>query len=395
MPFVLHKKERQVKVMENMAKQNSFSRSMANDQKLGAYFTDSTVCEMIGRYLDFPDGHVNIMEPSVGDATALFSILKGAASTKGAKITKKATENIKMVEEKVKGVLDITTYAVEINKETYADLAEKNVIDYLVRTDFLTGMQITNRAFNFCFSNPPYGVDPVKKERYEVSFMKRISATMKPKGIFCYVIPEYVISEDKTFKKEWLSRFVTAGVYRFPENVYQQFKQCVIFGVRKNTIHIIDEEFKDYEEKVQHMQELDASYDGERLHVPSGEEKDVRYFTTYEQDPKKNIKALAKSPILGNINLCEKKFTNTKIGNPIVPLNDNLVYLLAVSGCGQGLAGSKENKDLHLQRGCVKRVTHSSYESDKTGKTKEVVTETSAVCMTIIENDGTITTFDS
>lgn len=381
---------------ENMAKQNSFSRSMANDEKLGAYYTDSKVCEMIGRYLDFPDGHVNVMEPSVGDATALFSVLKGAAFVKGSTITENATENIQKVAEKVKEVLNITTYAVEINKETHAGLEKENVIDYLVRSDFLTGMKITNRSFNFCFSNPPYGMDITGKERFEVSFVKRISATMKSKGVLCYVIPEYVITEDKAFKKEWVSRFVTAGIYRFPEKIYQQFKQCVIFGVRKNTIHTYEEEVEEFNERIQHIQELDASYDGERLRVPFGEEKDIQYFTTYDEDPHKNIKALEKSPIFGNINFCERRFTNTKIGNPIVPLNENLMYLLAVSGCGQGLAGSIENKDLHLQRGCVKRVQNSSIEPNgKNGGLKEVVTETSAVCMTIVENDGTITTFDS
>lgn len=380
---------------ENMAKQNSFSRSMANDEKLGAYYTDSKVCEMIGRYLDFPDGHVNVMEPSVGDATALFSVLKGAAFVKGSTITENATENIQKVAEKVKEVLNITTYAVEINKETYANLEEKKVIDYLVRSDFLTGMKITNKAFNFCFSNPPYGMDITGKERFEVSFLKRISATVKPNGILCYVIPEYVIAEDKFFKKEWVSRFVTAGIYRFPEKVYQQFKQCVLFGVRKNVIHIREEEVEDYNERIQNIQELDASYDGERLRVQAGEEKDIQYFTTYEENPRKNICALEHSPIFGNLNLCEKRFTNTKIGNPIVPLNENLMYLLAVSGCGQGLAGSIENKDLHLQRGCVKRVQNSSIEPNGKNGLKEVVTETSAVCMTIVENDGTITTFDS
>lgn len=205
--------------MEEMAKQNSFSRSMANDEKLGAYFTDSNVCEMIGRYLDFPDGHVNVMEPSVGDATALFSVLKGAASVKGAEITEKATENIKEVAKKTKEFLDITTYAVEINKETYGNLAEKDVIDHLIRADFITGMKISNKTLNFCFSNPPYGMEPVKKERYEVMFLKKLSSTMKAWGVLCYVIPEYVITEDKAFKKEWVSRFITAGIYRFPEKV--------------------------------------------------------------------------------------------------------------------------------------------------------------------------------
>ena len=59
---------------KNVQKQNSFSRSMANDAKLGAYYTDKSVCAMIGRYLAFPEAHVNVLEPSVGDSSALFSV---------------------------------------------------------------------------------------------------------------------------------------------------------------------------------------------------------------------------------------------------------------------------------------------------------------------------------
>lgn len=375
--------------MDNVTKQSSFSRSMTNDAKLGAYYTDNKICGMIGKYLEFPEtGHVNVLEPSIGDGSALFSVLSSAANAGVEKLTYE--EKV----ETVKNNLNISTYAVELNPQSYEELNNRGVIDYLVKEDFLTGTCINNKGFSFCFSNPPYGMNPIKKERLEISFLQKISATLKAGGIIAYVIPEYVITENTRFQKEWVSRFVTAGIHRFPAKVYKDFQQCVMFGVRKHLIHTYEEEFATFNEMVANMEEISPDYQGEKIRIPSSEEKEVKYFTTYMEDPKKNIRSLQGSPAFNAVRLTEKPYTNTKIGNPIVPLKKDLIYLLAVSGCGQGLAGSKENRDLHLQRGNVKRIETTRYEPSKYG-VDEIVTETSAVCMTIIENDGTITRFDS
>lgn len=355
--------------MKEIKKQSTFSRSLANERKLGAYYTDTKVCEMIGKYLSFPEKHVNVLEPSIGDGSALQAVLTAA--------------NAK----------DTSIYAVEVNEETYMDLKEQNQINYLVNADFLTGMSMTARSFSFCFSNPPYGINLLKDERYEISFLLKIYGTLKVNGVLIYVIPEYVIT-DETFRKLWVQRFVTAGAYRFPEKVYASFKQCVLFGIRKQTMYTRKAEYEAYDELIQGMEEISPDYTGERIKVQGSMEKEVKYFTTILENPEKNIRCMETSEIFNNIHLEEKRYTATKVGNPIVPLKDDLVYLLSVAGCGQGLAGSKETHDLHLQRGNIKRVQNSHYEAEGE-KMKEIVTETSSICMTIIENDGTITRFDN
>lgn len=357
--------------MNEIKKQSSFSRSLANEKKLGAYYTDTSVCNMIGKYLSFPENHVNVLEPSVGDGSALKAVLTSADAK------------------------NISTYAVEVNEETYLELKEREQITYLVRGDFLTDMKMTARAFSFCFSNPPYGENPLNGDRFEISFLHRIYGNMKVNGVLVYVIPEYIIAE-KNFAKLWVQRFRTAGVYRFPKKVYSSFKQCVLFGVRKQTMYTPAEDYKAFENLVQNMQEISSNYQEEKIKIQESTEKEVKYFTTVKENPEKNILAMKSSGIFKSIPLEEKSYTATKVGNPIVPLKDDLVYLLSVAGCGQGLAGSKENKDLHLQRGNVKRTQNFRYEPVNGGeKFKEIVTETSSVCMTIVENDGTITRFDN
>ena len=55
-------------------KQSSFSRSLANDAKLGAYYTDISMCRRISHLLRFPDGEVCCLEPSIGDGSAVAAV---------------------------------------------------------------------------------------------------------------------------------------------------------------------------------------------------------------------------------------------------------------------------------------------------------------------------------
>lgn len=357
---------------ENVKKQSHFSRSMANDMKLGAYYTDQEHCQWIGKYLNFPEGEVCCLEPSIGDGTAIRAVLESSKAPHA------------------------QIYAVELNKETYNAMKEENFCRILLGEDFLTGIKISANAFSFCFANPPYGENVLKKERLELSFLKRISGTMKPNGVLVYIIPEYVFRDTK-FLKEWYQRYTTAGIYRFHEKEYQKFKQVCIFGIKKKRHSFFKQEVEELYQQIENIEEISSNYCGEKINVPVSYGTDISYFTTMQEDPEKNILALQNSPVFNALNLEQKKYTNTQLNAPVVELKKDLKYLLAVSGGGQGLAGSEENGDLHLQRGTVKRVQHSQFVPVAEGSDtlKEIVTETSSVVMTIIENDGTITRFEN
>ena len=86
-----------------------------------------------------------------------------------------------------------------------------------------------------------------------------------------------------------------------------------------------------------------------------------------------------------------KPYSAAELGRPPMPLKKDLLYVCAVSGGGQGLVGSEEVGDLHLQRGVVRRKCRQ--EVDMAEGSEGVVRETdfSSVALNIIENDGTIT----
>lgn len=72
--------------------------------------------------------------------------------------------------------------------------------------------------------------------------------------------------------------------------------------------------------------------------------------------------------------------------------NAGQMYLMAISGFGQGRVGTAETKDQHLQRGVVKHEEVSEIEPDENGDMVERVQRFSKISFRIIENNGNIHT---
>lgn len=64
------------------------------------------------------------------------------------------------------------------------------------------------------------------------------------------------------------------------------------------------------------------------------------------------------------------------LGKPIVPLKKDLLYLSAIAGGGQGLAGNEDRGDLHLQRGQAKPVQVETPEINDDGDIHSVLVTT-------------------
>ena len=352
-----------------MIKQNNFSRSLANDVKLGAYYTDPAHCRRIGKLFDFPEKFC-VLEPSIGDGVAVKQVLSG---TQGSCL-----------------------FGVEIAEKTVEDLKERSVCDYLLQADFLKGVKISNKAFSFCFSNPPYGEDADGKKRLEQEFVEKTFAYIATGGIYALVIPYYVLMEER-FSKCFVARFSPLAVYRFDDAVYKQFKQVVVIGKRRGSLGFLRSAYDSWYESVsvlENLPYLPMDDPENKIPVPESDEQEVEYFTTLAFDADKAAARLSGSSLYGMVEkFCMKPYLATEIGNPPVPLKKDLLYLCAVSGGGQGLVGDEENGDLHLQRGEARIVKEERIEEDK-AKPRLVETSRTKIVLNIIENDGTITSLE-
>ena len=68
--------------------------------------------------------------------------------------------------------------------------------------------------------------------------------------------------------------------------------------------------------------------------------------------------------------------------------------MLSTLGCGSGITGSAEGKDIHLQRGCAKIVERVFEDVNDDGSVDRVKQVSTQVSVTILENDGTFTVLE-
>lgn len=364
--------------MENQKifKQNTFSRSLINDYKMGAYYTDLEHCRRIGNLLSFPeDEEVCILEPSIGDGKAVLAVT-GKTKTTG---------------------LNKIICGVELNESTYEMIKGDSSFNYLVNEDFLNGVKISNSCFSFCFSNPPYGRMQDGKERYEIKFVERIYHKLCAAGFLALVIPFYILQDDN-FLKPFFARFNPIATYRFDDNVYKQFKQVVVIAQKRlNGIGYMNQWLERYKELISEKEMLAylpklGDPIEKKILVSSSLEKNIEYFTTLAFDAKNAGIQLATSNLYKAVSdkISVPSYASVDIGNPPVPLSTDLLYLCAVSGGGQGLAGNEETNDLHLQRGVAKVVKETKVVTKDNGDSELIENSFTKICINIIQNDGEI-----
>lgn len=357
-----------------MFKQNSFSRSVANDQKMGAYFTDLEHCERIGNLFSFPNDEVCVLEPCIGDGSAVMAVT-----------SKKSNPNIKI-------------FGVELNDTTCKKIQDNEDIDYLLNADFLNGVKITHNSFSFCFSNPPYSIHLDSGKRFETLFIEKMFNYIYSGGLLTLVIPYYVLM-DESFLKYFFARYLPIKQYRFDQDVFSQFKQIVVIAKRRESIGYLRDTYTDYVESINSLDKLpylpQMNEEVEKIIVAPSYSQKIEYFTTLTFDAGAAAKSLHKSVLyqLMGDKMFVPTYCATELGNPPLPLKKDLLYLCAISGGGQGVAGSEETKDMHLQRG-VAKVVKEVEEREVNGSLEIVEKSFTKIFLNVIENDGTITALE-
>lgn len=358
--------------MDNIKKQSEFSRMKADDAKMGTYYADVGHRASIGRFLQFPEeDEVCCLEPSIGDGKAVLAVTG------------------KDMEERS----NIKIFGVEINGETYADVGRNKDIHVCLKADFLNDVVISHSSFSFLFMNPPYGTQE-DGERYELAFLKKAVPYLSKGAVAVVVVARYMAGQ-KAFLAEWCSGFVTEHMYRFWDKEYEKYQQIVLIGRKKEKYESSREEEQRLHGMVLEKERiplLPENYSGERIMVPKSQEANVDEFMTRVFHAEDAAGFIAGSPFqeVAREKVRISPYIINNLGRPPILPSEGQMYLLAVSGAGQGLVGSEENGDLHLQRGVSKIATRSEYVEDEDGVTKEVVTSYPQISFNLIESDGKI-----
>ncbi|MCP4944195.1 MAG: hypothetical protein GY924_19745, partial [Planctomycetaceae bacterium] len=111
----------------------------------------------------------------------------------------------------------------------------KQMLDHCIHGD-LRDCMIGARQFGLLFLNPPYGdavadqaqmTDKRGRLRLEKEFYRRTNGLLQFDGVMVLIVPVYSLDKELS---TWIARhFHNVQTFLAPE---QQFKQCVVFGIR-------------------------------------------------------------------------------------------------------------------------------------------------------------------
>ena len=188
---------------------------LANIEKAGYFPLPASVTELILSYIAAPHGG-RILDPCAGEGAALVTLARA---------------------------LDLEPFGVELH-EGRAQAAREAVTEMLagrdgtqrdeiprVLSDSYQSLITSRDGYNFLHLNPPYDHDD-EDGRLEYQWLWRCRPWLQPGGLLVWVVPQHLLKFRKAARYV-LSHFDHVRVYRFPDEEYGQFRQIVLFGVRR------------------------------------------------------------------------------------------------------------------------------------------------------------------
>lgn len=191
-----------------------FPRLAQNFIKNGYFPTDEETLSRVLGALDISAARVRIFDPCCGEGSALAEVKRHLTDC-GASVAGLGVEFDADRAWHAKGILD---------RVAHADVAD---------------VFVTARSLGLLFLNPPYGHvvadtagtgDRAKSDRLEKQFLRRTLGWIQFGGVMVLIVPSYVL--DMEFASLIARNFERVEVFMAPE---QQFKQCVIFGVKRRS----------------------------------------------------------------------------------------------------------------------------------------------------------------
>jgi hypothetical protein len=328
-----------------------FPRIAQNFIKNGYFPTDVPTLDRIATFVDVTGDPVRVIDPCCGEGGALLHLI-GHMQAAGAKVA---------------------SFGVDVDEER--SWHAKTVLGTVAHAD-VHDVRISERSMGLLFLNPPYG-DLVGdqaatgdrkqgRERHEKVFCRRTFNLLQPGGVLVLIVPFYVL--DAELSTLIARHFERVEVFMSPE---QQFKQCVLFGVKRRPAHpdarIVKrlQAFGAGEDPL----ELPPYWAGEPYTVPAIKSGDEFTFAVLRLDARQ-LQAeldggLQKSSLWPRFNLQMKRMAR-QAKPPLRAMTDWHLALALAAGQISGIVTSADGRRL-----LIKGRTHKS-------KTTQVLRETSA-----------------
>jgi hypothetical protein len=122
------------------------------------------------------------------------------------------------------------TYGIELSDVRAAEA--KTTLTHVINTGYEYAV-LTDETFSLILLNPPYTGEEVTGggARLEETFLVNTTSRLVPDGVLIYIIPHARINEK--IARHLAGWYRNLRCFKLPDDEYDQFKQVVIFGVRR------------------------------------------------------------------------------------------------------------------------------------------------------------------
>jgi len=312
-----------------------FQRLARNYAKEGYYPTDAQTIQRVLTALTPTPGDMRIIDPCAGEGVALAECKHhlGADHT--------------------------VAFAVEYHQERAYQA--KQLVDRCIHGDFQQ-TAITPRSFSLLWLNPPYGdlvtdkaqtggIDDGKgRKRLEKLFYQQSVRVLQVGGVLVLIVPHTVL--DAEFKRWLAAGFDRVQVFMAPE---QQFKQAVVFGIRKRN----DASSESYRSTLTALEQFCQSDDKPMLpevweavpyQVPASVGSELR-FNYLKMDPAQLADEISKYPCLWGQWGMHLDQTNSVQRRPLMALSDWHLALVLAAGQVSGVVHSNDGTRTFVVKG--------------------------------------------
>lgn len=190
---------------------------LANIEKAGYFPLPVDISHLLKGYIHVPHGG-RLLDPCAGEGGALLALAtQWQMEPFGCELHRKRANQARN---------SINQFLQNERTWLHTDSLPTRIIQ-----DDYRNLQAPRESFNLLYLNPPYDRDK-EMGRLEYQWLRDTRVLLQQDGVLIWVIPHHILQMTRACRY-LASHFHSIRVYRFPDPLYNRFKQIVVFGVRR------------------------------------------------------------------------------------------------------------------------------------------------------------------
>ncbi len=321
-------------------------------ERMGYYPTDDPVVEIIRTYLKPSIEKGRLFDPCAG--------VGKAASAMG-------------------NALNCETWGVELSPER----AEKAqiVMDKVYQAPWQACV-LSDESVSWLYLNPPYEFDRFDgQKRLEWDFLKTTTSKLMRGGLLTYIIPQKIL-EMIEVARLLAGHYEAITVYRFPDSLYEKFKQVVVLAYKRKVFHApTDKEVLSLQNlATTELESIETAIEPvyELLPAPSrGANGKPIVFKRTDWEPDEVVEATIEAGVQKTsewLDLIHPMRGLAQLSQPVMPLKKGHIAMLMASGMMGTVRLTDEAGKPMLIKGRVIKVVEKTEQPDS--KEADTVVET-------------------